>query len=89
MSYGCYIPGMIIFHQTVNHTFNFVNPVNGASTKRIKGLWDIAKMKKKKKWGIHQSMIDSYLCEFMWRHRNLNQDYFVCILRDIALRNPL
>ena len=34
-------------------------------------------------------MLDSYLCEYMWRERNRDQNLFTAIMRDISLFNAL
>ncbi|CAI4221049.1 unnamed protein product [Auanema sp. JU1783] len=70
-------------HLTVNHRYNFVDPESGAHTNNIEGLWNVAKSKFKKMWGVHTKMLDSYLCEFMWRKRNQNKDLFDVIFDDI------
>jgi transposase-like protein len=75
-------------HLTVNHSLNFVDPLSGAHTQRVENMWKNAKMRNKKHCGTAQSMIDSYLCEFMWRQRHKNVDMFKCILRDINLFWP-
>lgn len=75
-------------HLTVNHSINFVDPITGANTNRIEGLWNQAKAKNRKRWGTHRSMIDSYMCEFMWRSRFAGVDSFESILRDIAITFP-
>ena len=41
-----------------------------------------------KLWGVHHTMIDSYLCEFMWRRRNVGRDPFDTIIRDLVAHNP-
>ena len=83
------IQNMNFTHLTVNHSEKFVNPASGACTNRVEGLWNIAKMENKKRWGLHRQTVDSYLCEFMWRRRNLHEDLFDAILRDIVICNPL
>jgi transposase-like protein len=48
-----------------------------------------AKARNKRHWGTHTGMIESYLCEFMWRQRCGAYDPFSRILSDIALVNQL
>jgi transposase-like protein len=76
-------------HVTVNHSENFVDPVTAACTNRVESMWGKAKQRNKKHWGTHRHMIESYLCEFMWRSRYGGTDPFKSILRDIAEVNPL
>ena len=83
------IPNRNYQHLTVNHSTNFVNPQTGAATNRIEGLWNKAKSRNRKSWGTHRSMIDSYMCEFMWRERYHSSDLFEQILTDIANFFPL
>ena len=83
------IPNRNFLHETVNHAQNFVDPVSGACTNKIECLWNIAKSRNRRRWGTHRSMIDSYMCEFMWRQRHRNTDLFDRILLDIAQCYPL
>lgn len=83
------ITGRHFAHLQVNHTQNFVDPLTGACTNTVESMWNAAKMKNKRRWGVHRNMVDSYLCEFMWRKKNAGEDLFECLLRDIALYNPL
>lgn len=76
-------------HSTVNHSKHFVNPQDGSHTNTIEGTWDVAKAANRRRWGTHRSMIDSYLCEFLWRRRLQGRDPFEAILKDIADLNPI
>ena len=77
-------------HATVNHSVNFVDPNTGANTKKIERSWKAAKERNKRHNGTHRHMLDSYMCEFMWRKgikvRQLNA--FDTILQDIAVFWP-
>ena len=53
-------------HETVNHQYNFVNPVTGAHAQGIECFWREAKKENKQQCGTHRSMLDSNLCEFLW-----------------------
>ena len=83
------LPGII--HQTVNHSLNFVDPETGASTQRIERIWKSAKERNKRHNGTHREMLESYMCEFMWRNRiKAHQlDAFDTILHDIGLFWPI
>ena len=71
-------------HMTVNHSVHFVDPNTGANTQKVESMWRNAKMKNKKMYGTHRNMLDSYLCEFMWRRR-INQAHpFDSILQHIV-----
>ena len=39
----------------------------GAHTQTIERTWRSAKKRNKKQSGTHRQMLDSYLCEFLWR----------------------
>ena len=71
-------------HQTVNHSLNFVDPQTGAHTQTVERMWGVAKQRNKKQCGTHRELLDSYLCEFMWRKRIHGQDVFETILQHIA-----
>ena len=76
--------GMVFNHLTVNQTLNFVNPQTGAHTQSVERSWKSAKERNKRHNGTHRRMLDSYLCEWMWRQRHRNLDLFDQILADIA-----
>ena len=61
------IPQRNYQHRTVNHSRNFVDPITGACTNRVESMWNVAKSKNRKRWGTHRALLDSYLCESMWR----------------------
>lgn len=78
-------------HQSVNHSLHFVDPATGVHTQNIESYWNRVKTKIKRMKGVHESMLNSYLDEFMWRERHgrtataaLNS-----LLRDIALKYPV
>ncbi|KER30310.1 hypothetical protein T265_03255 [Opisthorchis viverrini] len=52
------------------HTEDFVDPTTTAHTQTIESLWHVYKMRNKRQYGTHRSLVDSYLCEFVWRQRN-------------------
>ena len=53
-------------HLTVNHTKEFVDTVTRAYIKSVDISWKNAKLGNKKQHGAHRTMLDSYLCEWMW-----------------------
>ena len=77
-------------HYTVNHTYNFIDPITGAHTQNVENSWKNAKTRNKKQHGTNRGMLDSYLCEWMWRQRdrNLNNNLFDKMLVDISLYFP-
>lgn len=78
------IEGFNFKHYTVNHTENFVDPETGAHTQRIESTWNSLKRTNKLHCGTSREMMDSYLCEFIWRRRHSGKDYFAEILKNIA-----
>ena len=55
-------------HRWVNHWENFVNPINGAHTQGIEGLWEVkVKMRLKAMRGYPKELIPGYLDEVLWR----------------------
>jgi transposase-like protein len=84
------IAAMGFNHQTVNHSINFVDPTTGAHTQHIERAWKAAKERNKRHNGTHRGMMDSYMCEYMWRKKQIvnGNDVFESILRDITLFWP-
>lgn len=84
------IPNKDYKHKTVNHSLNFVDPNSGVNTQRIERSWKSAKERNKRHNGTHRSMLDSYLCEYMWRSRVKLHDInaFDKILLDISTYWP-
>ena len=81
--------GMDYTHQTVNHTTNFVEPRCGAHLQTSKSFWHPYKIQNKCHCGTHGRMGDSYLCEFMWRQKYMENDLFMQILNDMNEFHPL
>ena len=73
-------------HQTVNHSYNFVDPDNGTHTETVECMWREAKEKNKKMYGTHRDMLESYMAEFLWRAfvKNKSIDSFETIMRHIS-----
>ena len=71
-------------HFTVDRTLNFVDPNTGSYTQNMERSWKSAKQRNKRHTGTHRTMLDSYVCEWMWRKRNVNNDLYDQILTDIS-----
>jgi len=72
-------------HLTVNHSLHFVDPITGAHTQNIECHWKNAKRRNKKHHGTHRQMVESYLCEWMWRQRHKDvPDKFLLMLEHIG-----
>ena len=71
-------------HVTVNHSKEFVNPLNNACTNSIESDWRHAKVSMPR-YGVHRGHHAGYLAEFMWRRKNMGEDNFLNLLHDINL----
>ena len=78
-------------HQTINHSIQFVDPVTGVHTQNVDSYWNRVKTKFKRMKGVQESMLPSYLDEFMWRERHGRTANVALqnLCRDIALRYPV
>ena len=67
----------------VNHTNNYVDPITGAHTQTIEGLWRHCKQFLPD-YGLKPKDLDSYLSAFMWfryvkqRQLDLLKHFFMC-----------
>ena len=77
-------------HQTVNHSLHFVDPATGVHTQNIESYWNQVKRRFKHMKGVHKTMLNSYLDEFMWRewHGRSAATALASLCCDIALRYP-
>ena len=65
-------------HDTVNHSYNFVDPETEAHTQMIERLWRELKKINQKYEGIPRNKVNEYISEFMWRKtviQNENQKF--------------
>ena len=91
-----YVPP-VVQHDTVNHTYNFVDPVTGAhTTQNIESYWNRIKTWLKPKKGVKRDTLSSYLNEFIWKDNyarvfpQANPDRrFDAIIDIIVFDNPL
>ena len=58
-------------HLTVDHSKNFVNPVDGSNTQTIERMWRELKKINKKYEGIPKNKINEHVSEFIWRYNIL------------------
>ena len=68
----------------INRTYEFADPVPEAYMQNLKNSRQNAKLINKKQNGTHCPMLDSYLCERMWRQQHRNGDKFDQIIADIV-----
>lgn len=78
-------------HQTVNHSINFVDPIDGTHTQNIESYWAKAKYKFKVMKGCKAESLPSYLDERMWRDRygKNTEEAFTSICSHIAEQYPV
>ena len=78
-------------HATVNHSLEFVTPVRGVHTQHVESYWNQVKTKFKRMKGVHDTMLSSYLDEYMWRERHgqTGSTAMKSLFRDIAQRYPV
>ena len=75
-------------HLMVNHSKNFVDPVTGAHTNTIEGLWNQVKKKLKRMSGTFKDKLPGYLDEFNWQ-RQYPGNRFENMLRHIGELYPV
>ena len=57
-------------HKIVKHTKNFKDPITGACTNGIEGIWGNMKQRITRMHGCHIDKLDCYLHEFSFRYMN-------------------
>ena len=62
------------FHLTVNHSACFKDPITGAHTNSVEGMWNLAR-RSLPKFGTTKTMYSSYFCEFMYRRKYFSQEH--------------
>ena len=62
----------------------------GVHTQNVESYWNRVKGKFKRMKGVHESMLNSYLDEFMWRERHGRSAVtaLASLCRDISLKYP-
>ncbi len=71
-------------HKTVNHSYNFVDPITLAHTQKVESLWFLSKRRNQRECGTKRSFLSSYLGEFIWRKRIAGDEPFIDLLKCIA-----
>ena len=56
-------------HHTANHSFHFVDPVTGAHTQGVEGMWSSCKRMMREERTMNSKLFDTYLPECMWRRK--------------------
>lgn len=58
-------------HQTVNHSYNFVDPITGAHTQTVERMWREVKRIKRMYEGIPSKYAEEHIAEYVWRSENI------------------
>ena len=69
---------------TINHKYEFVDPIPRAYTQNMENLRQNAKLRSKKQYGTHRTTLDDNLSEKMWRQQHRINDKFDQIIADIV-----
>ena len=77
------LPKLGYTHVTVNHSKEFLNKENAACTNGIESDLRHAKVLVSH-YGVHRGMHSSYLAEFMWRRKHMDEDKFIQPITDIS-----
>ncbi|KAG0423173.1 hypothetical protein DMUE_6167, partial [Dictyocoela muelleri] len=62
-------------HLTVNHSINFINPLNGVHTQNIESLWNKIKKRLKKQNGNSFESLKLNIKEWMWKDNVCQNDF--------------
>ena len=76
-------------HKTVNHSLNFVDPVTKTHTNSVECYWKNCKRKFKRMLGVHSTMVESYLDEFLWREmfgKDPNETFENLLVHNLILK---
>lgn len=82
-----YLPNHQIQHFTVNHSKNFINPLNNEwHTQSIESFWSLLKRKIRQKGTNHGNNMDKYLTEILYRRLHGKNDdiLFDHLITDIS-----
>lgn len=71
-------------HVAVNHSKEFIDTTNAACTNGIESDWRHAKVSMPC-YGVHRGMHATYLAEFMWRRKHMEDDRFLQLINDINM----
>lgn len=63
-------------HHQVNHSENFVNPIDGTNTQKIESTWRVLKSFVDKKGARKCENLDWYLAEFSFRKKTTGDFFF-------------
>ena len=72
-------------HKTVNHSENWVNPLDGTHTNNIENFWSHLKSHLRTMHGVYTELLPSYLDKYMYRwNRKFDGPLFELFLQDIS-----
>ncbi|KAL5484014.1 hypothetical protein EMCRGX_G020440 [Ephydatia muelleri] len=56
---------VVVVHWTVNHSLHFVDPVTGAHTQGVEGMWSSCKRMMREEKTMNSQLFDTYLPEYV------------------------
>ena len=72
-------------HLTVNHTYNFVDPITHAHTNNVENFWMCLEVQSKKERGTKNDLSYSYMIESVW-HQVIGDPFKgMCGIKDTYL----
>ena len=73
----------------VNHSLHFVDPLTGAHTQGVEGMWSSCKRMMREEQTMNSKLFATYLPEYMWRRKFGGPVAFGHILKHIAEQYPM
>ncbi|KAI6647569.1 Adenosylhomocysteinase B-like [Oopsacas minuta] len=64
------VPAAGYDHHTVNHSENFVDPIDGTHTQGIENAWGVVKKRQRRGQTTNPELLESHLIESCWRRKN-------------------
>ncbi|KAI6653003.1 hypothetical protein LOD99_4080 [Oopsacas minuta] len=64
------VPAVGYDHHTVNHSENFVDPIDGTHTQGIENAWGVVKKRQRRGQTTNPELLESHLIESCWRRKN-------------------
>lgn len=76
---------MGMFHDTVNHTYNWVDPITGVHTNTIEGTWSAMKWHGTPIRQRTRELVQANLFAFIWKRKNAGNEWeeFLVAMRDM------
>ena len=62
-------------HLPVNHRLHFIDTATHATINHVESMWCREKLRNKKEYSTHHTLLDLYLVEFIWRQKFGNDPF--------------